>query len=374
MVGLQPGATVRRPPMDSEPAKPKVQLLEDRIRELETIHAQLVAYAEDLNRTYLELRFHLQQMTKLNSVATELARTHSIESCGDVCVRGFVTLFPGISICVYVNGPENNLRHLGQQVNPSLAPWISALDELATKALQEETPQEAQVTTPSGALQLVGMGLHAHEKALGCFVMGVIDRSFSENDVQMIKLLGHSIAVTLENAYLYEETNRLAVTDPATGLHNYRYFRQSLEEEVRRARRLGYCIGAIMADVDYFKAFNDTYGHELGNSMLHAVAVEIAQSLRQTDTVARYGGEEFAAILPGCDAAALARVAEKVRRAVARVTIPIGDDGRTASVTVSVGGAWQSAEEADAESLLRAADLAMYNAKSLGRNRAYVRP
>ncbi|MEA2642005.1 MAG: two-component system, cell cycle response regulator [Chloroflexota bacterium] len=360
--------------MTSETEADRVRELEGRIHELESYQSQIVAYAEDLNRTYQELRLHLQQMTQLNGVATELARTHSVASSGQACVQGLATLFPGAASRVYVLDDEGQLKCLAALSPPRIEGLEDAFDAAAEKVLHEESIYQVKSSTEQGRLHLVGMGLRARGLALGCFVVGILDQSFSDNDVQMLEILGHGVSVAVENAYLYEEASRLAVTDPATGLYNYRHFRQSLDQEVQRARRLGYPIGAIMADVDNFKAFNDTYGHPIGNLVLQAVARAIARSLRQTDTVARYGGEEFAAILPGCDREALVIVTEKVRGSVAQTAVPIDDAGNTVSVTISVGGEWQLPDEADADELLRAADKAMFTAKAMGRNRAHVRP
>src|SRR5439155_14609492 len=129
----------------------------------------------------------------------------------------------------------------------------------------------------------------------------------------VLELIGNNVAAAIENARLYQATRSLATRDAITGLFNFRYFHSSLSQEIQKARRFRYPIGMLMADLDNFKRFNDTYGHPKGNVALRKVAQTMVKSLRQTDMVARFGDEEFAATLPGCDRSSLFQVAEKVR-------------------------------------------------------------
>jgi diguanylate cyclase (GGDEF)-like protein len=146
--------------------------------------------------------------------------------------------------------------------------------------------------------------------------------------------------VALKNAHLYQETQRLATTDPLTGLSNYRHFHDLLNLEVQRARRMGYPVGLIIMDMDHFKVVNDRHGHPIGDVALRRVAEQLRSRLRRTDIVGRLGGEEFGAILPGATRKEVGIVAEKVRRAVAELPPLAG--GMTATptaLTLSVGGA-----------------------------------
>jgi diguanylate cyclase (GGDEF)-like protein len=126
-----------------------------------------------------------------------------------------------------------------------------------------------------------------------------------------------------------------------------------------------------MADVDHFKAVNDSRGHAAGDIVLRIVASAIAASVRPYDSVGRYGGEEFLIIAPGCDADQTWHLAERVRASVANCTIVLG--GERVVVSLSVGIA-SGAGPSEADPLLRSADLAMYQAKSAGRNRVEPRP
>jgi len=161
---------------------------------------------------------------------------------------------------------------------------------------------------------------------------------------------------------------RLSQVDPLTGLFNRRYFDATLVRMWEATAVSGSCLGLMMVDVDHFKAFNDDAGHQAGDRCLEAVAAAIRINVRfGLDTVARYGGEEFVAILPDADLREAETIGERVRRAVADLKIP---HSRTpfAVLTVSIGVASLKDAGNAPDSLLRAADQALYRAKFLGRN------
>jgi diguanylate cyclase (GGDEF)-like protein len=165
----------------------------------------------------------------------------------------------------------------------------------------------------------------------------------------------------------------LATLDGLTGLANRRHFDEKLQDEWAYARRDGTPLSLLMMDVDYFKRYNDQYGHQAGDECLASVARIIAgQALRPADLAARYGGEEFVLLLPGTDAAGCEQVGERIRQALHDLQLPHAMNPPAKCVTISLGGAtgWPNAKErADQTSLVAAADSALYGAKSLGRNR-----
>lgn len=164
---------------------------------------------------------------------------------------------------------------------------------------------------------------------------------------------------------------QMAITDGLTGLYNRREFDRLLAEEVRRAERYGTSVSLIIGDVDHFKAFNDQHGHQAGDEALRSVGLTLRESLRLADKACRYGGEEFVIILPECDANAARLAAERVRKAVEARAFRI-DAERTAQVTISLGVATSPGNGESPETLLKRADLALYQAKEQGRNRVKV--
>jgi diguanylate cyclase (GGDEF)-like protein len=169
-------------------------------------------------------------------------------------------------------------------------------------------------------------------------------------------------ALSLRNARLMGENERLATRDSLTGLANRRLFDESLQREVARAHRLAAPLSLLVLDVDHFKQVNDTYGHQIGDSVLREVAEALVANTKNYDVAARYGGDEFVVLLPGCRRVDALRVAERVRTSITRA---VGE----APVTISAGVATIPDNAGDAERLLAAADAALYDAKRTGRDR-----
>ncbi len=168
-----------------------------------------------------------------------------------------------------------------------------------------------------------------------------------------------------------EELSRL---DPLTGLANRRHFDEVKEAEVRRAQRLGQPLSVLLCDIDYFKRYNDTYGHARGDECLRAAAQVLKQCFgRAGETPARIGGEEFAVLLPGSDAAAARAAGERLRSALAAKALPHSGSQVAGHVTMSIGAAqFDPATMEGFDALLHRADQALYRAKAEGRNRVVV--
>ena len=173
----------------------------------------------------------------------------------------------------------------------------------------------------------------------------------------------------LQNAN--RELERLATLDGLTQLANRRLFDEYLEREWNRQRRDRQPLALILGDVDHFKQFNDTYGHQAGDDCLRAVARAMReQAHRPADLTARYGGEEFAVILPNTDTAGALHVANTIRQAVADLLIPHAHSSAADHVTLSLGVACLiPRDDSSPKQLIDAADNALYRAKSAGRNR-----
>ena len=223
------------------------------------------------------------------------------------------------------------------------------------------------------------------------------ERHFSPDDIELARGIGEQAALAFQNARLYRSLQEQADTDGLTGLCNHRRFRERLYEEVVRAQRYNLPLTLLMIDIDDFKAFNDDYGHLIGDEVLRVVAKLLQAGLRHSiDLAARYGGEEFAVMLPNTPpedagppgdlesppvAADLARamahrggagaVAGRIRHTV-EVTTAQRAGGVPRTVTVSIGVALLTPEMYDASALVRAAGDALYEAKHLGKNMVVV--
>jgi diguanylate cyclase (GGDEF)-like protein len=164
------------------------------------------------------------------------------------------------------------------------------------------------------------------------------------------------------------ELERLSVTDPLTGLNNRRRMMETLENEVRRSRRLNHTFSVLMGDIDYFKRYNDAHGHPAGDQVLKRVATVLRETTRDVDFIARYGGEEFFVLMPEVNGRSAAEVVRRIRQRLAAERFPAG------SVTMSFGVAEFPANGESGDTLIAVADAALYQAKNEGRDQVVVAP
>ena len=193
------------------------------------------------------------------------------------------------------------------------------------------------------------------------------DEPFTEEDQRLLEALAQQAAMAVEHARLYE----LAITDGLTKLFIHRYFQGRLEEEMVRARRYHTACSLILFDIDHFKKFNDTYGHQQGDIVLIEVAKLVKQTVRETvDIPARYGGEEFAIILPETDAKGAHLVAERLRKTIEAYDFQ-GQE-QALKVTVSLGISTFPDHASVKSVLIKKADMALYECKDRGRNCSFI--
>jgi diguanylate cyclase (GGDEF)-like protein len=173
-------------------------------------------------------------------------------------------------------------------------------------------------------------------------------------------------SVAIKKALYHEETLHLAKTDGLTGLNNHRTFHEILDFEIKRAKRFNRDLSLLLIDVDKFKKFNDTYGHQAGDQVLKVLATIIRNNLRSIDSAARYGGEEFTIILPETVSDGAVITADRIKDDIHKQTLDFTDN--KASLSVSIGVATFLKDAVDKENLIKAADNALYMAKRKGRN------
>lgn len=203
-------------------------------------------------------------------------------------------------------------------------------------------------------------------------------RQWQKWEIDLLEQLAIQVAIAIQQAELYEqlqaanrELKQLAISDGLTQIANRRHFNQSLESEWKRLARERSPLSIILCDIDYFKLYNDTYGHLAGDTCLQQVArVLRCATHRPADLAARYGGEEFVIMLPNTELAGAVRVAESIRSRMRRLAIAHINSPVKPRVTLSLGVASEiPASHVSPESLIRAADLALYQAKAMGRDR-----
>jgi diguanylate cyclase (GGDEF)-like protein len=238
----------------------------------------------------------------------------------------------------------------------------------------QSTPRYAELVR-SGFHSIIVAPLMRVKRGEGPAGVGLIaalsrtPRDFVSHELNLLVTFARQAGLIIEDAHLYKKTEHLALHDGLlTEIFNRRYFIATLDAEIAKARETRRPLALVMADVDNFKRHNDTYGHPSGDAALRVIANVMLDNTRGLDVVARYGGEEFVIVLPETDEDGAATVADTIRRRVENVEVPV-PDSTTVRLSISVGIALYPRDADTANALIRAADQALYRAKSAGKNR-----
>lgn len=228
---------------------------------------------------------------------------------------------------------------------------------------------ENEALLKAGIRSTVRLPLIAKGEAIGALCLdSSTPRCYAERELELLVPLGEQLAIAIENARLFQETNRLAITDELTGLFNHRHFYHRLEQEFKRAQRYDRPLSLIMLDFDFFKRYNDLRGHLAGDEALRLLANRLRSNTRGVDILARYGGDEFCIILPETDLRQALVQAERIRSAM-ECDPPLGQELTAGErTTVSLGVACLGPNMDQVEDLVRAADQALYRSKAAGGN------
>jgi diguanylate cyclase (GGDEF)-like protein len=292
--------------------------------------------------------------------------------------------------------PDHDVRHLlmaagtSEQDLPGLR-FVESLSGLAPQYVALRKPwlgpyrkSDHQLLFPAGpaALASIAMLPLTHKGTLlGSINFGSTDhgRFTADHATDFFSHLGSIASFAFENVVNRARLLRSGFTDVLTGWHNRRYLQVRLTEEMARARRDRATLVCLMLDLDHFKLVNDTHGHAAGDEVLRELSHRIESQVRGSDVAARYGGEEFVILLPHTDVEAGKLLAERIRHAVSASPV-VFDEGKDVTITASIGIASAAPGEDDfdlktlGESLIARADVALYSAKSAGRNRIATSP
>lgn len=278
-------------------------------------------------------------------------------------------------------GPDSSVLEAVASLNPAEEQNADPKDEWRRILLREET---LPIGMESRTARLAGSGMGTIKKkeqgkffaavplVCGERILGVLEgtrhkHSFSKSEVAILDALSFPVASALANAVRIGEAERLSQTDDLTKLHNARYLRQFLLNEIRRARRYGSSVAALFLDLDNFKTVNDAHGHLAGSHVLMEMAAVILSSIRDTDAVARYGGDEFVIVLPDTQIELAGTVAERIRERISNHQFNAGRNLKM-SLTASFGVAAFPLHASSPQQLIAAADTAMYEAKAANKN------
>lgn len=312
-------------------------------------------------------------------------RMHDSLDASDVVARALECLprlVEAHSWAVFMKTEHSNRLELVRAVNAAEVPVAAFVEieqapiPIARAVSEHRTIIESGVSMgmsgqkEDGELAALCVPLIANGRLVGAVQAtrksGVGD-AFTRDEAAVVELVCSSLATALANAIDYHDATRQTLIDDLTRLYNVRYLYQTLEGEIRRARRYGSAVSVVFMDMDGFKMVNDAYGHRAGSATLTEVAQVITSSVRESDFVARYGGDEFVLMLPETPSKRALYMAERVRERIARHRFK-GGVGADIYLTASFGVASFPEHATQAEKLIELADAAMYEAKQGTKN------
>lgn len=357
----------------------ELQVAYDKIRSHER---RLSSSKEALERANEELESRLAEIFFTHEFFKALTSYTSVDDVCSLIVDGCNGILGAEISCVYLFNREDWTLHLrASQGRPDTAfvQVVPVSDTMLGYAFREGVIQESDVEKGDSSAAWMkdadevasqaAVPLRTGENVFGVMVMASANRrELSAPEMERLQVLGNQASLSLQNALLHGELERLSVTDRLTELYNHGYFQQRLDEEFKRSARFAHSMSLIMLDIDDFKEFNDSYGHPRGDEVLKSVSAVIRRNLREMDIAARYGGEEFVIVLPETDCEGACAVAERIRSDIATIGFVPNGNGPVHK-TVSIGVASFPQDAASGLKLLEAADAAMYRAKRAGKNR-----
>jgi len=339
----------------------------------------------DLHKVTLDLKDQIAEKRRRESDLTTIAKlSDMLRSCGTITeaypiiADSAATLFPMASGSLAIVSEETRelVRVAAWGRNPSRS--LPRFQQEDCQALQADREYESNGSAlavkcrhliAADGKPCLCLPLKEHGKTRGLVSLIAAEGSAFDDAVrQLLRSLAEVVKLSLANLQLRASLAEQAFRDPLTGLYNRRYLMETLPREVRRAQRRSAPLTIAMADIDHFKRFNDLYGHDAGDLVLAELAVQFGGALRAEDVACRYGGEEFLFLLPDCDATAAYRRMTDISLMIRNRSNVLR--GKTLpNTTLSIGLAALSDTLSTSESLITAADEAMYAAKRMGRDR-----
>ena len=240
--------------------------------------------------------------------------------------------------------------------------------------VQLEGVQRMQVGKTKPSLSWMGVPMKtAHITGLSA-VGSYKPNAFSQADMELLSNLAQHAALALDNTVHHQRVEEQSRLDSLTGTYNHRYFLEALQDHLEQISPNGQVISLIMLDIDYFKQYNDSFGHQVGDEILIKLCKTIQQYIKKTDFVGRWGGEEFAIALPGARGDEAHQVAERVQKSMQSMILVNPKQAQIPAPTVSQGISVFPDEANDIDQLIYLADQRLYNAKERGRNQIEPNP
>jgi len=343
---------------------------------------ELLETNKALNESYKQLKKLHREATLLNQMAELFQNCQDVDEVYKVVTQFIEQLFPDLAGALYIKNQDinsfNAVVQWGQSFQGEQAFFANDCWALRRNAVYRVDHPHITLRCPHMNEELhqkrkpyLCVPLTTHENIIGMFHLQGGEAKTYEHIEQLALTIAEHTAMTISNITLRNRLKMQSIRDPLTGLFNRRYMDETLERELLRAIRQENSICLLMLDIDRFKQYNDTHGHEAGDILLQALGEFLKQHVRSSDVACRYGGEEFIIILPETNLEEANHRAEELRSGIKELVIR--HRGHLLdTVTVSIGVSAYPKHGKASEALLRAADTALYKAKAEGRDRVVV--
>ena len=341
--------------------------VEERTNQLQVANERLASWTGELEQRYNDFSLLLQLGDLLQNCKT-INESYAIIS------RSALHIFPGDSGGLYLyNKTRSLLESVSSWGGLGLAEDFPPDDCWGLKLGQPNFNDATQTGTACAHIEEssganICIPVIAQGETLGVLHLSCANDSKLEGKQRLAVSVAEHIGLAIQNLRLSDMLREVSIRDPLTGLFNRRHMDASLEREISRAKRKGTGVGIIMLDIDHFKVFNDTLGHEAGDVLLKGLGEFLLGSMRSSDIPCRYGGEEFLLILPEASIGSALKRAEQMLSAVKDLRIDY-NGSQLEKVTISFGVSAYPESGMTKEEIISAADAALYRAKRAGRNR-----
>jgi len=345
--------------------------------------ATLINRLAAAERKIHDLTSHLErtefESKLLREINTAITSTFELPEILSLILQVLTTLVntQGVSILL-VQESDNTLRiaesyGLSTEVVENFYIYCARIDEGVFREIMEEKKpmffNDDSLLIPL----LFSVPLISRNKVIGFLNIHSMykNRPLTGEKISLVNALASQASIAISNAQMFAAMREQAILDQCTGLYNFRYFQQKIDEEIENTIKTGESLSLMILDIDHFKHVNDTWGHLYGDTVLKELANLLKRNVRSEDSVCRYGGEEFAIILPHCNAEVTYKIAERIRTKIEETT---SNDRRNVfkePITVSIGVSEYN-PATNKTAFIRQSDCALYWAKNNGRNRSHV--
>lgn len=324
-----------------------------------------------------DLEFRLEEIQLHTHILLEIAKTLNASLDTRVIASNIINAIVSLiainkaSVLLY-NKEKEHFEVLGVFDSSSISPSFPQLDFSIPKSVLFEGKTYTSNTSSEDWGWVCCLPLQNNQHKIGTInIHSIRQKEITKEQLEFLETVAGHASSALENALLYAIVERESITDGLTGVYNHKYFQKRLKEYISLCQRRKHhsSLGLVIMDVDFFKSFNDKYGHPFGDTVLKTVVQVLTKHLREEDLLARYGGEEFVLIIPDATEKIILAISEKIRHIVEYTKIIYPSTGEQVSITVSIGSTlWKPYDSVS--TFVARADNALYRAKSLGRNQS----